>query len=484
MGDDHGEAPPILVFLVYGNFSIANLSAASPPLFTTGRPIMPGPTEHATGILKTPIFQQEDPGPTASATASGGFGLAEGAGGTDLVPADPAMAVGSTYVALAVNVGWRIYKKSDFQPVNPSIPYQSLDDWFDPPSGYSANDPWLEYDRYNDRYLFVARAFNQLRDEGQIEFAVSQTGDPRGNWCHYQWYWNATYDHDYPKIGYDALGVYVTASLLNDGAFQFQAMYAMPKSVLYGSGCQMTRYPYGGSGPGAFVHSDGELVRGLWPATSQLTTTGEYFVATKRMTGTNSAQNLTVYNLNLALGAPPPMTSAYVTVDSYRGPDDASQPGTSTRIRTGFSQIYSVSVRGSSIWATQTVRGAGGGSQIRTYAISLPTYATTTYFLIPPTGNFYYYPAQVFDTLGQAWMVFNWSGTGKYVSIQYAKFTGLAWGSPATIISGLGPITYGSPARWGDYSTAVVDDGAVWMYSAYARNDNRWGTFFAKITDP
>lgn len=54
-----GKHRPFLFFLSTAViFSIANLSAASPPLFTTGRPIMPGPTEHATGILKTPIFQQ------------------------------------------------------------------------------------------------------------------------------------------------------------------------------------------------------------------------------------------------------------------------------------------------------------------------------------------------------------------------------------------------------------------------------------------
>ena len=95
---------------------------------------------------------------------------------------------------------------------------------------------------------------------------------------------------------------------------------------------------------------------------------------------------------------------------------------------------------------------------------------------------------------GKGAIVFTLTGTDYYPSAAFVTFDSFTPGSTIQI-AGLGALpedgftaySGGGLARWGDYSTAVVDsDGSIWMGAEYIPNAPRtpaanWGTYLFKV---
>jgi hypothetical protein len=112
-------------------------------------------------------------------------------------------------------------------------------------------------------------------------------------------------------------------------------------------------------------------------------------------------------------------------------------------------------------------------------------------------GDYFYYPAQSVDSLGNMYLVFSRSNAGSFPG---AMITGQPVGSAAgsltpllTLQAGQGPYDPITPlcstaSRWGDYAAAVqdpTDPTDVWVATEYtpsATNSCQWGTTVGRLT--
>lgn len=185
-------------------------------------------------------------------------------------PPDQGLCVGGGFLVETVNSAVGVYSDptnaQDTHATKPApVALQSLNRFFNlpsalsrdsqgnaiPPFGPSLGDPRCLYDGSTGH--FFLSAFKQDVDpntgatlpNSSVYFAVSQTNDPTGNWSIFAINVTdatGTPDHqgcpcfgDFPAIGFDANGFYVTTnefSLQNKQGFNGAQVYAMSKSAL------------------------------------------------------------------------------------------------------------------------------------------------------------------------------------------------------------------------------------------------------------
>jgi hypothetical protein len=150
-------------------------------------------------------------------------------------PPDQGLCVGNGYVVEPINSVIGVYQKSN----GTLLTSKSLNRFFNYPSqfnrvtlseGPQPTDPSCVYDQASGKFIVVVVTFFVDPESGaplgpnRIDLAVSKTGDPTGGWDLYD-FWvtddgtNGTAVHphcpclgDYPHIGIDANGLYVTTN--------------------------------------------------------------------------------------------------------------------------------------------------------------------------------------------------------------------------------------------------------------------------------
>lgn len=202
-----------------------------------------GPLDHSQGFDGINEYQQWQ--------ANGGRGPVE------LEPPDEGMAAGNGYVVNAVNLVLRVYNESG-TPLTQTI---DLNRFFGYPPDYDPttrtfgpflSDPSVYFDHPTHRW-FVDVVSNDddpitgaFGNKSHIDLAVSRTADPRGGWNLYHLpaqddgtdgtpnHHNGPALPDYPHIGADRNGIYITTNEFPLATFSFYAaqVYAFPKEAL------------------------------------------------------------------------------------------------------------------------------------------------------------------------------------------------------------------------------------------------------------
>ena len=135
-------------------------------------------------------------------------------------PPDPAIAVGPGHVLETVNMEIAWYDKN-----GTPLFQQRLDSTGEPGffeelgAGDFTFDPKCFYDTIRNRYVVLA--LEHYTGESWITLAVSDDDDPEGIWYKYRTWAlpeidETTYWVDYPGLGFDARGWYVTSNLFRD----------------------------------------------------------------------------------------------------------------------------------------------------------------------------------------------------------------------------------------------------------------------------
>ncbi|TML13487.1 MAG: hypothetical protein E6G31_07315 [Actinobacteria bacterium] len=118
-------------------------------------------------------------------------------------PPDTEGDVGPNYYMQWVNLSFRIFNKNG-TPATGIIPgYQMFTGkaHCGVPSG-NGGDPIVLYDQFSDRWLASQLAYPTFPNGPFYQcVAVSQTGDPTGSWCSYEYIAHQTNLNDYPKFG-------------------------------------------------------------------------------------------------------------------------------------------------------------------------------------------------------------------------------------------------------------------------------------------
>ncbi|WP_323097374.1 hypothetical protein [Intrasporangium sp. YIM S08009] len=239
-------------------------------------------------------------------------------------------------------------------------------------AGPDITDPTCIYDAATQRFFLVVLTLdrnpdNSLNQVNHLDLAVSRTSNPTGAWNIYKI--DVTHDGtnaggvnpgpylgDYPHIGADANGVYLTTNAYpwNSNGFAGAQVYALSKAQLAAGATNVTIQHLDTSGMVAAPSQAGSTQPGftVWPAQSPGTSSfnlanngTEYFLssnaadeATHPVTGTGGdyvSNQIVVWSMtntaSLSTGSPNvSLASRLVDVGTYALPPKQQQPGSGT----------------------------------------------------------------------------------------------------------------------------------------------------------
>jgi hypothetical protein len=429
--------------------------------------------------------------------------------------------------------------------------------------GPSITDPSCIYDQAIGRFINVVLTLDRvsltnsnLTGTNHLDIAVSDTGDPTGTWTIFKLPvqndgTDGTPDHgcffiskgvhvhdqclgDYPHIGADANGVYLTTNEFTffGGGFFGAQVYAIGNQLLTsGSGGAVVLFDTLGAGP------DGAGFT-VWPAQTpgdQFDTDNggtEYFLSSDAVfsddgTSTTLLQWTLSNTSSLNTGSPSPNLSfTPITVSQYAVPPRATQPagnhplgdciadmtifpscnvaiagiGSHNNVTFGNhalnsndSRMQQVTYANGQLWgALDTAISVGGQNR-----------AGIAYFIINPNastvslqgqaglaGTDLTYPAIGVLSNGRAVIAFTLTGNTNFPSAAYAGLDAkIGMGDVQVAAAGAGAwdgftqyVVFGAGRpRWGDYGAAAVDGSSIWIASEYV---NQTCTYSAYLADP
>ena len=459
-------------------------------------------------------------------------------------PPSPSIAVGKTHIVQGVNNALMVYSLTGVALL-PNV--VSSNEFFVLPAaidratglrGVFPTDMRVFYDPDIDR--FVVTQWAQLRnsagtllDQSQQYIAVSETGDPLGNWNIYVI--NTTNlpgesgcpcIPDYPQLGADQYGLYISSDEYSTifGSFVHASILAISKATLASGAALPTLYRF------IIPNSDG-FAFAIQPATTPpgasyfLGSGGlEYFVSSQAQFGNSQLAVWAMTNTASLATATPNLSLVEITVPSltFQLPDVARQrPGPLAYGSTLFPQgllevldgsdtrILSLSYAKGLLFATlQTTVFDELNRQLIGFA----------YFILSPTvragalsanmsrqgvmfvsGNNLLRPSVAVNGQGKGVIAFTLVGPDYFPSAAYVTIDPLSTGSTVQVAAAgtlpedgfSGYPNLGFPiqgvARWGDYSTAVAaGDGSIWAVTQYITDLPRtelanWNTFIAQV---
>ncbi len=469
---------------------------------------------------------------------------ANGGNQYSIEPPSQGLAVANGFVVEGVNNAFQVYSTSG-TPLLPAVLATSqvfglppaIIRTTPPVCGPDPTDVRAFYDQTLNRFFVLQReqdydSFCDALPASHIYMAVSETGDPTGTYNVYSM--DATDSQsfgcpciaDYPEIGADQYGIYITWNEFNSNfsfpTFLGAKILAISKASLGTNATAPTAVefsiPVGRAGgfetaiQPAFTPPGGSYVLGNGGL--------EYFVSSQ----TEQAASLALWALTptSSLASTNPNLSLYeiiIPAPLYEAPPNATQRpvalslGSSLETLDGSdSRVQSVEYVGAKLYVTlgtQVTDDNGHFVAGGLYMILAPTFRGNLNGQVLRQGYIYVNsehvlrPAVAVNAQGQGAIVFTLTGPDYFPSAAFLPMTMTPNGSPLSLVpmpgstvqiagAGLAPEdgfsgypAYGGSgvARWGDYSGAVVSsDGSIWMGTEYIPNAPRttlanWGTY-------
>jgi hypothetical protein len=496
---------------------------------------------------------------SAVTSAPGGFDAInhhqqrfEVAGGNQwsLEPPDQGLCVGNGKVFEAVNNAIAVYDSSGTR-----LAMKSLNRFFKYPfeinrttgvAGPQTTDPTCLYDPATQRFFltiltYSADAAGNPTGPNTLDTAVSNTSDPLGSWSIFKI--DATDDGsngtpihpncpcigDYPHIGVDANGYYITTNeypWFVDG-FNGAQIYAMSKTKLAAGATSLPVVHF------STTRSDPQGNPGftVWPAqspTAAMYDTAahgtEYFMSTDaapEANGTGTSSNIDVWSLTNTgsmNGTSAPALSLRVkplAVHDYAIPPDANQKpgptpladclnltacskavwGTPDRFKEHEGLVSALDSRMQQVDYVNGVLYAAHGTAVDVGSPAAQKAGVAWYIVNPTTNatngnlsaalvhqgrvavadNNLVMPAMGVRPNGSAVIATTLAGANHFPSAAYVNLTAAGVTGPVTVVKeGVGPTDgfteyriAASPPRWGDYGAAALDPatGKLWVAS-------------------
>lgn len=485
--------------------------------------------------------------------------FANGGNQFSVEPPDQGLCAGNGFVVESVNDVLQIYDSSGNAllngghavDLNTFYGYPAAIDRSNPalPRGPSLTDPSCIFDQALGRFIHVVLTLDHvgttatLSGKNHLDIAVSDTGNPTGSWtifklpvqndgtdgtpnhhCFFIRRGQPVFDPclgDYPHIGADANGIYLTTNEFTffGGGFFGAQVYAIGNNLLTGGTGSVVLFNTLGAGP------DGAGFT-VWPAQSpgnqfDVDNRGtEFFLSSDAVfsdDGTSSTilQWSMTNTASLNSASPTPaLTISPVSVNSYAVPPTALQPagdrplstciadtvifptcnvvvaGIASHDNSTFgppngalnandSRMQQVSFANGKLWGSLDT-GVNVGGQNR---------AGIAFFVINPNSNKIVvqgqagvanadltYPAIGVTPSGRGVIAFTFTGDSQFPSAAFAALDALGgMGDVQVAASGAGPwdgftsykIFGSGRPRWGDYGAAAVDGNNIWIASEY-----------------
>ena len=408
-----------------------------------------------------------------------------------VIPPDTMGAVGLNHLMTTLNNGVRIQNR-----LGTNISTVSLDAFWGTPS-FSAFDPKVVYDAFNGRWIFAAMA-DAFSTNSAVLLAVSQDGDPTGNWYQYSFpafttnsaSTNLDVWADYPSLGHNKDWIVISANMFGNtsGGFDRTQIYVVNKTNVYANGTGLFTTLEDVSGAG-FTQS---------PAVSYDTNLATMYLVE---TTFGSGNELRISEITGPVDAPViNLGSATVTSPTNWSPfpfADAPQSNSVQRIAVNDDRMHNVLYRNGSLWCTHTVFfDAPERSSVQWWQLTPGGGITQRGLVDDPTNvTFFAFPSIAVNAVEDAVIGFSSFSSNQFASASYVARAVTdppsTMRNPAILKAGEAPYfkTFGGfENRWGDYSATVVDprnDSDFWTIQEYAatpvRGQDRWGTWWGRI---
>ncbi|MEW6199874.1 MAG: hypothetical protein AB1601_14575 [Planctomycetota bacterium] len=395
-------------------------------------------------------------------------GVLRGDAGSMSYPPDTDGAVGPRHYVETVNRNFAVYDKATgAQLVN------ILLGAFLPGSN---GDPRTVFDHHSGRWIVHVTDFSAT---ATVFLAVSLTDDPTGDWFKTSFKTNTGGDEgrwpDYPTLGVDAHGIYITAYMVGGSAMTIFALdkaplVATPPSL--GTITAWRNLPFEGAIQPAHTYGD--------PG-------GEYLVSR------SGSSSLRIRRVNPPLNNPTLTEVGLVSVSSFSAPPDAPALGSTTPLDTVDQRLMMSVYRGGSLWTCHTIN-VSGRAGCRWYEVDPVTRTVKQWGNVADPVLYYFFPSIMVNADGDVVMAFTGSSSAQYAGCYY---TGRRktdppgeMAPPVQYKPGTGPQnnidSYGRN-RWGDYSYTTldpVDQTTFYTIQEYGHDNNIWGTYVAVLGAP
>ncbi len=434
------------------------------------------------------------------------------------VPPDVAGAVGPTKLVVMNNAQYSI---QDRDGTNGSP--QSLDSFWSPLAGsHDPFDPRVVFDPISGRFI-AAAVSNAASTSSEILLGVSDDETP-SSWDLFSVaIGSSTLWADFPILGFNKNWIVVTVNMFTiaDDTFDHSRIYVFRKSKVFANITTDMFRLFNDS----TIHPD-EFDRSfaLVPAVTYDATQGSLFLVEDYWGEIDIFDDgnlwgvLRISKVSGSVGAETYTTDVGVFTDSEwddgfsaaQPTEFAPQSGTTRKIDTGDARMQSCVVRNGTIWCAHTVYQPGDGD-----TDTAPTRATVQWWQFDFAGTVkqrariedpanvvhYAYPSIAVNDSGDVLIGYSrFSGT-TFASAEYSFRSNLDAASTLrdTAVLKEGEASYekdltGSIARWGDYTTTMVDplnDGDLWTIGQYAESeasstgdpdvDDRWGMWWGHM---
>jgi len=515
----------------------------APPIF------LPPPAHlHSLAALVPPAMNNL---PVAQASTFGFNGLthldqrnANNGNQYSVEPPNPSVATGNGYILVGVNNAVQVYSTTG-TPLLPVV--LATNQVFGIPAainratniaGVFPTDMRVFYDQGLNRWFILQRAQccdsagNNI-NHSQIYIAVSQSGDPTGNYSNY--FIDTTDSQetgcpmgcvsDYPQIGVDQYGFYISSDQYPITATGDPSTTPIGADIL---AISKTALAAGASTPTTYefvVPTNTGFEFAISPAVTppggsySVGLGGVEFFVSSIATGASSLAVWAMVNTMSLNTASPSLTlfRTIVATQPYSTPPNANQkPGP---LPYGSTQIPGFEAPVDTLDCRMLSLVAAAGRLYVTFAALVQDQSTqylagVAYFVLSPTfrgtlaatvlaqgnlvtnNNHLVKPSFGVNAQGQGALAFTLVGPGYYPSAAFVPVN--AFSPPNTSFSLGSAIQLAAPgaapedgftgyqdgvARWGDYSTSVTgSDGSIWMIAEYIPNLPRttfanWGTF-------
>lgn len=431
--------------------------------------IVPAPVEHELPQSGEQPAEESDIG--SSSRGGGGTpptlqssfqAVIRGDAGSFSAPPDTCGAIGPNHFVVTVNRNIAIYTRAGVELSNITLGA------FLPGSN---GDPRVHYDHHSDRWIVHVTDFDT-----RIYLAVSTTNDPTGSWFKTSFVASTGSDSgcfpDYPTLGVDQNGIYISAYMVGCG----MSIFALDKAPLIAASPSL----------GTVTAFRGQPFEGaIQPVYTYGTPPGEYYISA------NGSSTLRLRRVNPPLTAPTLTDLGNVNVPSYSAPPDAPALGSATPLDTIDTRIMNAVYRDGSIYAAHCI-GVNGRAAARWYQIQASPVALVQSGTVDDPSLYYFDPSIAVNVNGDLVMGFSGSNASQYAGAYYTGRSAAdpvgemapvallkAGQAPHNIIDGVGR------NRWGDYSLTTIDpadDLAFWTIQEYVEATDIWGTWVAELS--
>jgi hypothetical protein len=400
-------------------------------------------------------------------------------------PSDATISAGVQKNVRMVNSRWGIYDQG-----TGNQEYETtLKNWWNTeipdPSQAIVFDPKTLYDYREDRYVMIAIGKNSTAQRGYWLISASDDGDPNGTWVTARIDPPDNYWPDYPGLGIDEDGIYLTANMFDWSTnYQYSRIVIIDKSEFYGGG----EFTVGGYG-----NLDGYTIQ---PAQTLTDTSAQYFINSKPVA--DGASTLKLWELTGATTSSPGLLVTNVDVNTYSAPPNANQPASEDLIDTGYGQLLNAVYEYGSLWTAHAVAyGWGDGDTeaiIVWYEIDPASRTIINQGAFGTDDNYFCFPTIMSKPGGGMVIVYNRIGDNVFPMIAAA-------GQPPgeNTVQGFTTIHEGESEydtetstsdthveRWGDYNGISLDADHLtdyWIYSQYASgpSNDYFNTWSAEV---